>query len=95
MLEKEIERKMRELVKRRGGLSYKFSSPNNPGVPDRIIVAPAGVVWFVELKTESGRMTPLQQSKKAELEKQGANVRVVYGWDAARLLIEEILPNGI
>lgn len=35
MLEKEIERRMVQTVKDRGGLCYKFVSPNNPGVPDK------------------------------------------------------------
>lgn len=95
MLEKDIERRLRELIKKLGGASYKFVSPNNPGVPDRIILAPGGKVWFVELKTETGRLTKLQAAKIAELEKQGANVRVMYGWEAAKSFAEEIMKNGI
>ena len=56
MLEKEIEQQMRDLVKKRGGLFYKFVSPGNRGVPDRIVITPAGEVWFVELKQPAGRL---------------------------------------
>ena len=56
MLEKEIERRMVQMVKQRGGLCYKFVSPSNPGVPDRIIITPDGKIIFVELKTEIGRL---------------------------------------
>lgn len=95
MLEKEIERRMCDLVRRRGGLTYKFTSPGNPGVPDRIVITPAGIVWFVELKTEIGRLAKIQQWQKEELEKRGANVRVVRGWDAAKKFVDEVMPNEI
>ena len=95
MTEKEIERRMCELVRKRGGLTYKFLSPNNPGVPDRIVITPAGVVWFVELKTIVGRMANIQRYQKTELEKRGANVRVVRGWDGVKEFINEVMPNGI
>jgi Holliday junction resolvase len=95
MTEKEIERRMVKLVRERGGLTYKFTSPNAPGVPDRIIITPAGVVWFVELKTTIGRMANIQKWQKEQLEKQGANVRVIRGWDAAKDFINEVLGHGI
>lgn len=95
MTEKEIERRMCEMVKKRGGLSYKFISPNNPGVPDRIVITPTGVVWFVELKTITGRLAKIQSWQKSELEKRGANVRVIRGWDAAKAFVEEIFDGRI
>lgn len=95
MLEKEIERRMCDMVRKRGGLTYKFVSPHNPGVPDRIVITPAGAVWFVELKTEIGRLANIQKWQKMQLEKMGANVRVVHGWDAAKQFVEEVMPNGV
>lgn len=94
MLEKEIERRMCEMIKQRGGLTYKFTSPNNPGVPDRLVVTPDGVVWFVELKTEIGRLANIQKFQKSELEKRNANVKVIRGWDAAKDFVNEVIPNG-
>ena len=95
MLEKGIEQRMCEMIRERGGLTYKFSSPGNPGVPDRIVITPAGVVWFVELKTDTGRPSKIQKYQIAEFEKRNANVRVVYGWDAAKEFVNEVMPNGI
>ncbi len=95
MLEKEIERRMNGLIKKRGGLAFKFTSPGHPGVPDRIVITPCGVVWFVELKALSGRVSGLQKHRIGELEKRGANVRVVCGWDAARDFVEEVMGSGI
>jgi len=95
MLEKEIERRMCEMIRERGGLTRKFVSPGNDGVPDRIVITPAGIVWFVELKTEKGRLSKIQKYQIAEFEKRGANVWVVYGWDAAKEFVNEVMPDGI
>jgi len=95
MLEKEIERRLVQMVKQRGGLCYKFVSPANPGVPDRIIITPTGHVIFVELKTEIGRLAKIQQWQVSEMRKRGADVRVVKGWPAVKALIEEVMPDGI
>ena len=95
MLEKEIERRMVQMVKQRGGLCYKFVSPSNPGVPDRIIITPDGKIIIVELKTEIGRLSKLQTWQRSEMQKRGADVRVAYGWPAVKALVEEVIPNGI
>ena len=95
MLEKEIERKMQKLVRERGGIAYKFISPGNPGVPDRIVITPSGAVWFVELKASGGRLTSMQKWHQAELWKRRANVATLYGWDAVKKFLEEVMPNGI
>lgn len=92
MLEKEIERRMTQMVRQRGGLCYKFVSPSNPGVPDRIVITPEGRVVFVELKTKIGRLSNIQKWQRSEMQKRGVDVRVVKGWAAAKALVEEVLP---
>ena len=61
MKESQIERRLAVMVRERGGLCYKFVSPSNPGVPDRIIITPAGRTVYVELKTEIGRLAKIQE----------------------------------
>jgi hypothetical protein len=95
MTEKEIERRMCEMVKQRGGLTYKFVSPQNPGVPDRIVITPRGVVWFVELKSKNGRLSKMQCWQIAELEERNVNVRVIREWNEAEAFVREVMPNGI
>ena len=90
MTEKEIERRMCELVCKRGGLTYKFVGLES-GVPDRIVILPGGVVWFVELKTKKGRLSKIQNYQITRLKEHGANVRVIRGWDAAREFIDEVM----
>lgn len=95
MLEKEIERRLGEMIKRRGGLYYKFISPMNPGVPDRIVITPAGRIIFVELKADFGRLANIQKWQRSVLESHNAEVRVLKGWSAAKAFVEDVFPDGI
>jgi len=61
VLERTVERYFVEMVKELGGKAYKFTSPGHSGVSDRIVVLPGGRVWFVELKSPTGSLTPLQK----------------------------------
>ena len=79
MLEKEIESYLVAQVKAKGGRAYKFTSPAHRGVSDRIVVLPNGVVWFVELKTETGRLSPLQDAFRREINGMGGNYICLYG----------------
>lgn len=88
LLEREIESYLNENVKKRGGRSYKFMSPGNSGVPDRIVVFPGGRVVFVELKTETGRLSALQVAQIRRLERLGADVRVLYGLDDVKEFLD-------
>ena len=60
MLEKEVEHYFDWVVQRAGGRTYKFKSPSQRGVADRIACLPNGATWFVELKAPHGRRSKLQ-----------------------------------
>ena len=81
MKESEIEKILVREVKRLGGIAYKWVSPGNDGVPDRIVIFPDQNPIFVELKTDRGRLTALQAVQIGRLKKLGQNVTVVYGMD--------------
>ena len=53
-LERDIERKLRLMVKKHGGLCLKWVCPGWSGVPDRLVLLPGGRVYFVELKRPKG-----------------------------------------
>ncbi len=90
MKESQIERRLVEGVKRLGGMCLKFVSPGTLGVPDRIIITAKGRVIFVELKTETGRLTKTQRYVIGEMQKRGADARVVKGIDEVKELLAEI-----
>lgn len=77
MLEKDIERKFGEMIKKHGGICYKWTSPGNRGVPDRIVLLPDGVTYFVELKKPGGVVSKLQRKQMARIEALGTRCFVV------------------
>lgn len=79
MRESKLEARLVRGVKALGGVAYKFVSPGNVGVPDRLVVLPGGVVAFVELKAEGGRLSPMQGRQISRLRDLGADVTVVRG----------------
>lgn len=90
MLEKDIEAWLGKQIKRLGGLSFKFASPGNPGVPDRIFVLPNGKVWFVELKQQLGKVAKVQKWQRERFISMGCNYRLVKGMDDARAFANEV-----
>jgi Holliday junction resolvase-like predicted endonuclease len=72
-MEKHIEAYLVKRVKELGGIAYKFVSPARRGVADRLVVLPGGVVWFIEVKTEEGRLSPLQKIFAADMERLSQN----------------------
>ena len=66
MKESEIERILVDEVKRLGGRAYKWMSPGNDGVPDRIVILPDTTPIFVELKTDTGQAEPAAEDPDPE-----------------------------
>ena len=78
MLEKQIESYFVKAVRRIGGVAYKFTSPAQRGVADRIVCLPNGETWFIELKTEGGRLSPLQKVFADEMSRMNQNYCVLW-----------------
>lgn len=77
MLEKEIEKQLVQKVKKLGGRAYKFVSPGNVGVPDRLVVLPGGKIGFAELKQKGKQPTQYQTLQIGRLMNMGCFVMVV------------------
>lgn len=75
--ESTIEAYLRDRVKAQGGIAYKWVSPGNVGVPDRLIVFPGGTVYFRELKAPGKKPTPLQVRQQEKLKALGFDVGVI------------------
>lgn len=95
MLESKIEEWLNKQIKSLGGKSYKFVSPGNPGVPDRIYLLPDGRVYFVELKRVIGKLSNVQIWQREQFQMMGTEIRVIYGMEQAKEFIDEIRTTQV
>mgnify|MGYP005792962217 CR=1 FL=1 len=94
MRERDIEKHLVDGVKKLGGRAYKWTSPGNDGVPDRIVILPGRPPIFVELKTDRGGLTALQNVQIGRLRDLGQDVRVLYGMDGVSRFLEEVVGDA-
>lgn len=87
--ERDIEKILVDGLKNLGCISYKWVSPGQSGVPDRIVVLPGGAVVFVELKAENGRLTSSQKIQIRNLRSLDATVLVLKGEEQVRWFLEK------
>lgn len=92
-LERDIEKWLAHQLRRLGFVSIKLSmraAHGSAGWPDRLVLVPrhrtAGIphTYFVELKTETGRLTSRQRQRIEVLRHCGYQVEVLHGMDEAR-----------
>ncbi|MBD8975160.1 VRR-NUC domain-containing protein [Veillonella magna] len=90
MLEKTIEKKLREAVKKAGGIALKFVSPSYAGMPDRLILFPDGKVAFAELKAPKKKPRALQEARHRLLRSLGFRVYVIDSVEQIGGMIDEL-----
>lgn len=90
MIESEVEKYLRIKIKSIGGLCYKWVSPGNSGVPDRIVIYD-GIVWFVELKRPNAKPRASQIACHDKLRSKGVKVSVLDSIDEVDDFIEELI----
>lgn len=76
--EKSIERYLVKKARDVGGKAWKFVSPGNMGVPDRVVTFPTGQTVFTEVKCETGQLSDPQKNQIKKLKSLNQAVRVVY-----------------
>jgi len=91
LLEKDLEKKIVIKAKKLGYLTYKFVSPNNRGVPDRIFISESGKLFFMEFKSKKGKLSQLQILKIAELVAKKQSVFVVNNEELAMEILMEYM----
>lgn len=89
--EKQIEKKLVEAVKQRGGLAPKLISPGMDGMPDRMVLLPGECILFVEVKAPGKKPRPLQVLRHRQLTELGFEVYVLDDPNQ----IPEILSGGL
>ena len=95
VLEKDIERTLRHMVERRGGMCLKWVCPGWTGVPDRIVLLPGGRIIFAELKRpKGGRISEMQRWWADKLRSLGFTCLFIHSAkDVADL--EQLLEAGL
>ena len=89
--ESDIEAYLRDRVREvLHGKAYKWVSPGNNGVPDRMICLPGGRVVFTELKAPGKQPRPGQTARHRELRGMGFRVEVLDSKAAVDAFIEEL-----
>lgn len=76
--ESAVEARLVRGVTAAGGRAFKIA-PTTAGLPDRLVLLPGGVTHLVELKTDRGRLSPIQVARHAELSALGAQLFVLHG----------------
>jgi hypothetical protein len=78
LLESQLEQRLVELTRRRSGMAIKLM-PTQAGIPDRLIILPPGRMYLIELKTDTGRLSPIQSELHRRMLAKGVRVVVLYG----------------
>lgn len=89
MRERDIEKRLVREIRAMGGEAFKWVSPGNDGVPDRIVMLP-GLIIFVELKTDRGRLAGVQRVQIRRIQRWGQEVVVVQGMDELDQFLERM-----
>ena len=78
MTEKQLEEKLVRAVKNRGGKAFKFVSPGQDGVPDRLVILPGGKIGFVEVKKPGkGKLRKIQKHQLKRIQALGCKCYVL------------------
>lgn len=88
MRESQIEKKVTEYAKSQGWLSFKWSSPSQRGVPDRMFFKDFKIK-MIEFKTKGKKPTRLQEKVHSNLYEQGFFVDVVDSIEAGKKVFDE------
>lgn len=95
MLEAQLESYFRKRVRMAlGGVVIKLA-PTLAGVPDRLVILPEGRIFLVELKTETGRLSPIQTVWHAKARDLKAPVDVLFGKAAIDAWVTHNLSNSV
>ena len=86
MGEIKIEKRCRDYAIAKSWLAYKFTSPGNIGVPDRIFIK-AGKVLFVEFKAPGETSTPLQTLQQNYLIQEQMHVYEIDSFDEFKMML--------
>lgn len=74
----------------KGGKAIKLIASAWVGIPDRLVLAPGGRVWFVELKKQGEKPRPIQLKRHGQLKQLGFHVYTIDSIDCVRWFMSEV-----
>jgi len=89
--ESTIEKYLIKQVKLHGGYCIKLT--RYIGIPDRLVILPNNIILFIELKTATGHLTPLQLKWKRGLEKLGCKHYVLRDKSSIDVTLDQYLKK--
>ena len=90
MLEKDIEARLVKECSKHGALCLKQNVVGRRGFPDRLIIAKNNRYIWVEVKTDTGKLSEGQQTAIEKLREQGCEVYVTYGLEQTLAVLEKL-----
>jgi hypothetical protein len=88
--EKTLEYRLKREVEKRSGLCLKIWCVSFTGLPDRLVLMKGGRIWFVEMKSPTGKLSSRQIAIHRILAGLGFQVRVLSTVDQLLTFINEI-----
>jgi hypothetical protein len=88
MLERDIEKRVKDYARSKGWLAYKFTSPGHIGVPDGLLISPVGFVIFMEFKQTGKKPTAMQQREIDRINQHDVMALVVDSVEQGKGLID-------
>jgi Holliday junction resolvase len=76
MTEQQIQSKKIKELEDQGYYVIKLTKTNKNGIPDLIAIPKDSDVLFIEVKSEKGKLSPLQKYRIMEIENHGVKVDV-------------------
>lgn len=89
MNESFIEKKICNLAKQNNWLVYKFISPSNKGVPDRMFLKNK-IIFFIEFKNQKNKLSKLQEQTILKIKKNGFHVFIVNNIIQGKIILKEM-----
>lgn len=87
MLEKTLQKNCLDFCQKNGILAVKVDSTSSRGWPDLTVITPAGRVLFIELKTETGKLSALQRRMINKIKANKGEVYVVRSIEQFRAVV--------
>jgi hypothetical protein len=88
MLEKQIERAVKDYAESKGWITRKWTSPGHAFVPDQIFISPRGKVIFVEFKQLGKKPTAGQEREHQRLRQNMVSVFVTDSVQSGREMVD-------